>query len=82
MASWRVLEGGNLIYDGETFIGKMNTPVLTATVVRAVNHHDELVAALREAVVFLRDWKEPGVARLRHWGRLIDGINAEEAGGG
>lgn len=50
MASWRVLEGGNLIYDGETFIGKMNTPAQAARVVRAVNYHDELVAALREQV--------------------------------
>lgn len=32
---------------------------------------DELLAAFVDAVIHLRDWKEPGVRRLMQWGVLI-----------
>ena len=42
---------GNVLFEGETCpIGEIVTPELASSVVKAVNHHDELVEALSDAV--------------------------------
>lgn len=88
VASWRVGRSlSRTLYEGDTCVGVMvgdelEARVLAATVVRAVNYHDELVAALRRLA-----YLEPTFWNDRHDARddacnLLARIDAEETGGG
>jgi hypothetical protein len=86
MPSWRVGRGptfdGHALYDGDAMVGVMESPEVAARVVRAVNRHDELVAALR--ALTNQDFQKYThfAGACDHARALLARIDAEETGGG